>query len=1375
MRLRLMTGLACTLFGIVALGGEALILDQKWRIQPATKSSIPPDPKRWGSTNAAEWRWGGIDNKGSDWAKIDRKTVHSLWYEQTLALPAAWQGQRCFLDFRRIEGDALVFLNGAKVGELLRPGGEIEITAQAKPGADNQLHVFLTRDYTDISRNFEQDRLRHISRASEYGSIPLPNWPMGITAPVSLLARPRPAAIADAFVQTSVRRHELKIDVDLDAAEALAGLSLSAQVFDQDGALALSFAGPPVRVPAGRSTVTLASPWANPRLWELDGGYLYNVKLQLARGEQVIDQSAPFPFGFREVWTEGRKLVMNGHESRWRLGLRLFSGVNGLHLMRLMGFNASYVQANPSMWWRDWSETPVFDEAELAEMDRLGYAVMLPSPGVSCVRERLCQDEQTRRDFERETALHLRRYRNHPAVLAWTVGMNSYNPRDAISPQGMGRRYPPERLGSGQPQAIVTACAIVKRFDPTRLAYSHADGNLGDIATANLYPNFAPLQEREEWPLAWSQSGDMPYQMAEYGQPLTGNFWKGKRFLPTEYFAIDFGPRAYASETDSSLAATVPIGLATKNSFGIEYVGDMKVLGWKDYPLYRDFEEQIVRNTNRAYRSLGVNCGWAWWMFDGYGDPPGFNPKQGGAAFKRYSPLKEAITGRPAWADPNFDIYSQSNQPFLAYVGGHPVPIDKTHVFFPGEQIEKSLCTVWDGPGDAELKLAWSVPGTAVAGVVEVRLAAGDRKAMPIAFTAPQGDARQELAITLTGSCNGQPIPPDSFAFTVLPRPAPLALRARVALFDPAGKSGPWLEALGVKYTPIEEGASLANVELLIVGREALKAGAPVPWTAAAVQRGLKVLVLEQRPEVWRGFGFRSNEAMPRSAYIVDPANPVFAGLRDADLRYWRGSPDLLPEGRNQPAPTQHAPKWTNRHAVASSIPQIPRASGFVPLAAAEFDLDYAPLLEWRSGRGLVWYSAFDFSGRVGSDPAASLLAANVLCTLDAAAPEPTRRLAWSGGAAGQELLRRLNLDPVPWNVTLPPATTVLAVGADATLEPAAIEAFARAGGRVLLLAAPAARLQALGFAASPAKLQRAAWPDSASPWFRGLGPNLMRWREAIETATADGKVLAQKQIGTGVIVCCQLEPGLLPSVQSGDKERLEIAQTSLWRCQQLVARVLTNLGAEPVAAAADRLGFLDLGPRFEVLKHWNVLGPYHVEREDGEAMLSSKFPGEDMAIAGDSNPNVTFRTADGRALDWRPTVQADADGRVNLAKALQRESLSVAYVVTTVSSGSEREALLRLGCDWRMRVWVNGEEVFKTLQGGNRAAAYTVKVRLKKGENSIGMKVASGSKGHSFFADLGTESPAGAVALPDAAKGVSFYGGSASADEFDPYEYHYW
>lgn len=1353
------------LCGGALMAEDFMPLPTTWKIQPTPNSATPPKPESWKSSLAPA------------------KGLNSFWYQQSVALPQEWANRRIFLDFHRIEGDAIIFVNDQKVGELLRPGGEVEIGKQAKTGADNVVRVFVTRDYTDISRTFEQDRIRYICRNSTSGKVEMEKWGVGISGPVDLLSRPRPAGIASVVVDPSWRKKELAVELEIDADAPVDGLSATINIMDENGAKALSFEGKVPPVAAGRAKVRVASTWVDPHLWELDGGYLYTAEVRLFRNNSLLDAARPFQFGFREIWTEGRKMMMNGHETHWRLAFLHASSFGdaspkGMAFARLLGYNAGYIQDHPDLWWRGcgWApETPLFNRDLLAAADRAGFALMLPAPSVSHLGTAVFEDAAARNDFEREMDLHMRRYRNHPSVLSWVVGMNSVGfAKEAINAKNMGQREV-KRITSGQGKAVAVACEIARVHDPSRLAYSHADGNIGDIAGTCFYLNFAQLQEREEWPQAWAKSANMPYMMAECGQPFTANFWKGKRFLATEYFAMYFGDRAYAAETEANLAKTIDVGLTNKNGFGGSPAGL-----WNGYGMYWDFQELFVRNTNRAWRSYGLNGGWAYWSLGvGYGQPAKDD------AFESM----ELITTKPPWASPNFDIERQANQPLLAYIAGAGSHTDKTHTFYAGETVAKSVALAWDGPGRVRIDSAWTVKSADGAVLASGKLAAdlttGDIKELPFSFVAPKVTARTDFLIELKTSQDGKPVDADVFAFTTFPRADALKLRAKIALYDPEGKSATWLKAIGVNVVLLNTGDKAEGFDLLIVGREAIAQNTDLPYTKDDVGRGLKVLVLEQLPGVWRGLGFRGNEAMPRRVFPSGANCPVMDGLAVSDLADWRGSSDLLPEGVNQVSETKHVMKWTNTHAVASSMPQIPRAVGFTPLLSAEFDLDYSPLLEWRFGKGVVLFSALDFTGRVGVDPAATTLARNVLAYVDAIAPDLTRRVVCSGDQDAIDLLRRLGVNAAPAAQLDDPAGTILVV-AGAGPAQQEVEKFAAAGGRVFFLPQSPERLAAYGLKTQRLSLRKA--PAEGDRSFRNIGPGLLRWRDALalEAFQPEGQppgimvlaggIAATRTVGKGVLFFSQVSPLLLSAKYAEDKDRAEAVGLSVIRLEQLLARLLGNLGAGPSDRIATRVSTcIDSGSQFITLKNWNVLGPYRVDHNDGEAMLNTKYAAEDMAMAGDTNPNITFPNPNGKAFDWRDSVNADRNGFVNLGAFYKLEDKAVAYVATTFASETDRNAVLRVGCDWRMKIWVNGKEVFRTLDGKNMPGAYHVKVALKKGENAISFKVGSGSRGFGFYADITKEVASAKVRdLPELKK-ISLYADRPLEDEFDPYFFTYW
>ncbi|WP_043585783.1 hypothetical protein [Geminisphaera colitermitum] len=1376
-------------------------LPRVWKVQPATSPEVAPAVADWGNSATGSWK-DGVSRQGTSWQSAGLRDIHSLWFEQEITLPADWRGKSLAADFRRIEGDAIIFLNGHRVAELLRPGGEIDLTQFADFGGRNTLRVYLTRNYTGISRNYEQDVLRHYVRTRQ--KLPMTDWGLGITAPVTLTARSATAAVTDIFVKTSWRKKQLAIEIEIAAGQPAQNVRATATIYDAGNKTVLTLSSDPLTLPPGRSVHTLSAPWADPIPWELDQPTLYTAKIRLEAAGTPIDAPPPVTFGFREIWTEGNQLLMNGHPSRWRLTEIYGANKHGLSLYRLLGYNVGQIQPHGDLWWcgRWASETPIFDEELLSEMDRLGMGVTLPVPSVSYLRENF-HKEGVAQAYERETAYHLKKYRNHPSILAWVVAINSYVPKNAIEPEKMGIR---ETNPRGQAKVINDAVAILHKQDSTRLAFAHADGSTGDISTANTYLNFVPLQEREEWPKAWATQGDMPYSAVEFGAPFSANYWKGKQFLLTEYLAMYLGDQAYLDEKEDALKNTIDYALLNQNGFGKWGKIDLSL-----YPKYNDFLGFFVRNTNRAWRTWGINAGWLYWLIgERYGHP---NLTLDVDAYEKlnYNFLTAPLTEKPSWANANFDIFQQANQPLLVYLAGAPVFTDKTHAFHAGENVKKQIATIWDGAVPTTVTAKWILKNTAQGGSIlatgseKITLATGEIRLTPFSIDLPKDISRRTpLSLELTAAQDGKIVAQDTLTIEVFPPAAPLTPPLRIALHDPRGKSAADLKKLGINPRLWTPGSSPLppppDIDLLIIGREAIIPGEPLPWRAADIRDGLRVLVLEQHPLAWRSLGFDTIETMPRHIFARDQTSPLFNGLEAADLINWRGSPDLLPEGEqvvSSDAP--HAPKWTNRHAVASVALRTPQVAGFTPLAEAEFDLAYSPLLQWRDGKGHIYFSTLDFSKRIGIDPAATLLARNLIetaatTTANATSTRPVYSLI---GDEDKTLLNKLGIEAINGFPTSEDAATnaLLIVGRDATTTPATAErihAFANAGGTVLHLDRLATELNTAGLRTSTRTVYRAV-PDASAPLLRGIGPNLLRWQDALkvnaftpdnDNASAQTRVLAdglilERRIGQGRKIYLQVHPSMLENRHANDSDRREATQLSVQRLHRLIAQLLTNLGATPSPAISSRLAIAPKAPSMSTLGSWRVMGPQHTAQTRAARILGETFPGEWVAIQGAENPNTLHKRADGATLDWRRTIEARKDGFVDLAEALGGAKHGhVAYATRAISSDRDQTVTLLLGVDYWMQVWVNGRSILKVdeAHGTPVPNAFKVKVPLKKGKNIITLKVASGTNGFGFWCQLQTDDDAPtAAAAPgqDAVPNVKFY--TDPFRIFDPYLFTYW
>jgi beta-galactosidase len=1366
-------------------GGEfrsSVELPRSWKVQPATNPATPPVEGDWGNTGSGSWK-DGASRQGTRWQSANVREVHSLWLEQDITVPAAWRGKCVTADFRRIEGDAIIFLNGRRVTELLRPGGEVDLTEFVTFGGRNILRVYATRDYTGISRNYEQDVLRYHVRTRQ--RLPMGDWGLGITAPVTLITRSATAALTDVFVVPSWRKKELGLEVEIAAGRPVQNVRATATVYDADGKPVLTLASQPLSLEAGRSVHTFTAPWANPIPWELDQPYLYTVEVRLEAAGQAVDGLPPVTFGFREIWSEGNQLLMNGHPSRWRLTEIYGANKHGLSIYRLLGYNVGQIQPHGDLWWcGNWAaETPVFNEEVLDELDRLGMGVTLPAPSVSYLRENFTK-AGIAEAYEREVGYHLKKYRNHPSVLAWVVAMNSYVPQSAVEPEKMGVR---ETNPKGQAKVINDAVAIVHKWDPTRLAFAHADGSTGDIATANTYLNFAPLQEREEWPQAWASHGNMPYSAVEFGAPYSANYWKGRQFLLTEYLAMYLGDQAYLDEKEEGLKKTIDHAMLTKRTpHGVWGKVDLGA-----YPRYWDFLTLFTRNTNRSWRTWGINAGWLYWLIqERYGHPTRTKDVSSYEDLN-YKFLTEPLAGKPEWAGPNWDVFKQANQPLLVYLAGGPLHTDKTHAYYAGETVAKQIAAVWDGSAPTSVMAKWSLKDdggrTLASGRETLALTAGEILLRPITVELPKDVTRRTaFTLELTATQEGGPVIEDRFALEVFPRPAPLATTARLALHDPRGKSADGLKALGLNPRAWKPGDGFADVDVLIVGREALTPGDPLPYSAADIRNGLRVVILEQLPLAWRSLGFETIETMPRQVFMRDRASLLFTGLKPEDLINWRGSPDLLPEGRQMVSTdAPHAPKWTNRHAVASVALKTPHVAGFIPLIETEFDLAYTPLLQWREGKGSIYFSSLDFSGRLGTDPAATLLARNLMEVISAVLPAASKPVYYLGGDAGLARLGQLGIEATRGLPANTATDAILVVGSDPGTPPAdRINTFAQAGGTVLHLARPAQELQARGLHTVRRTVFRAA-PDAAAPILRGIGPNVLRWQDALEVdafasdnqpadthVLADGLLLEMKT-GRGREAFLQVVPSLFEGRYANDADKHEATQLSVLRLDRLLSQVLTNLGASPAPAVSQRLAISKKAPSISTLGSWRVLGPHISSKDKAPDIFSESLPGQWEAIRGAENPNTLHKRADGVVLDWRKTVEAGKNGFVDLGEALGGAKHGhLAYVTRNVDSDEDRTVTLRLGADYWLQVWVNGQSVLKVneVHGTPVPNAFTVRVPLKKGKNILTIKVASGSNGFGFWCQMrtGDSDP-----VEDDKPAVSFY--TPLFKNFDPYQFTYW
>ena len=1295
-------------------GREAATLAGKWGAAP----------KEWGKSNVV-WR-------------MFKSTV-----------PADWRGRRVRVE---IPGplhkcDAVVWVNGERAGDILRPGFEgVEAMRLVKFGEENEIKFCLTESGAETMRG-ETKAVTQLHHAKK--------GPAGENPRISAY----PAAfISDVFANTSWRKKRCDFEVEIDGGERGMGNGerhrLAVSVFD--AASNVVWKGEQkISLTNGINKAVVPMPWDEKIVaWELGRPALYTAKIDLAGGTGATGgtgDSFAVRFGFREVWREGKEIMMNGHKAHFRpVYPQGANNIPGLHFLQSIGFNTTFSG-------HSWDAVGISSQKTFDIHDETGMARYATVGDTICLgADVFHKDPAMREEFRRFTRIYHRQVRNHPSLVVGIIG-NMRKTDQGFNPETVGRRT----ASGDRADQLNLARDIHRESNPNILYFSHADGACADIDSGNVYFCWTPIQEQEEFLCQWATNGTMPWCAVEWFSPYTRDWFKKGVFLGTEYLAALYGGRAYAEESDAALAR-VAAATAGKGStgHGSKEGGELKT---KMLPLYWDMRRDWTWRVNSRSRALGLNGGNMWFnLGEAYGMPPWYTGK---SHLARYSAITNEIAGKPEWANEGYDLHQLGNKDFCGFIGGAPDFADRTHAYWAGEKIEKLLVFLWDGVGEKKVTAKWLVTtsetgvtietGDAKSHVPPVTLVSaaqisetikqGERVVAPILFTAPS--IKEKTSFKITATFSGEGIEPftDTFDFEVWPKEEECKVESEkckvVELIDPSGEGGKVLDALGVKYRKIASVAELpADATHLVIGRDALEKN-KLDSLAPRVAAGLRVFIMRQTPETWQRMGFRVQDLMEREVFARDPAFDV---LTDDALRYWRGTPDYpnAPFGRVMRHATQRGPRGTRRHTVAGLLLQTPERVGYLPLIVGGFDLNYSALLRFvpcdaaavsskPPYRGDITYCTLDFENRVGIDPAATETAKAVF----------------------EEFFAAKNAK-------------------DSKIE---------------LLVCDEARAKAEGFAVGEeTTILRAEIPKCAA--FRGVGLGDVRWPSGLKIrplrgdgATPDGTFAVKRLADGTTLVFSQIPEGQLAARAASRDQKAEFSTANAerldeGRVRRLYARLRTNCSRRVAKSLREINKALHQAgaAAYEPLPALHLLGPFSAGKDSGKLMLDTVWSekGEAMAIAGDFDPNHEFPLPQGGTANWRPMLAPTAEGVYDFAAAQPVASFPVTYGQCVVERRAAGEAILKLGCDWRVKVWCNGEEVFRS-ESGARIPRFEIKLNLKAGENVLAFKVGAGSSGHKLIALLASEDAGTADDTDAELDAMTLYDDDVVG--FDPYEFHYW
>ena len=1042
---------------------ERLYLNSLWAVQSADSSDSAPDPDAWvyaplpmgigwytpvfQRDPATQDR---VQSREYNYSLLGGRAKSFFWYERQFVLPPDFRSGTLLLTFEYVVREATVYLNGQRLGRVDSARTTLDVTRRVKHGEPNRLDVLL---YTTVSPG-----------------ISVRNG-VGIAGDIYLERHRHEPIIQDVWVKHASGldgRFEVQVECKPPRGRAL---TLELECLDSDGRIAARTEG----AVAGEVT-TLSGACRSFKPWSPDAPNLFTLKLRCVREGTVVDERRK-RFGFRTFEIRNARFMLNGQVLRLRAAHATNQGhvVEPARLRELKryGHNSIFMHAGSYGY-----NGPLFDK--LDEAGLVAFAPMdrsWPAP---------------------KTVAEVRRCRSHPCVLGYVsdqfgqLSVNGYS----HNPFSVSDTYYPESAPAVKMYEFLRRRAdLFRSLDPTRPYFPHATGNFeGSFRSTNHYPTFdLNLLDHMMYYAPWAERADpqLPYHLYECGVYA----------LPPDILHPEH---------------SFPVLDGRRVTRRLSYECASRYIGTRAFDTWRDWEAMMMRASVRGFRTCGIDGFTPWVGGDVFLAPCNTRRAQdiedNRALSHRYFllPYREtwddgwmrmnswyySLRGQALWQWPArygqgslerkrsmfTDIYENDMQPLFAYIAGPPRDVFALeHNYYAGETIEKQIVAINDteGPERVALEVAFTLGSAAAEKSLTLNLRQGEIHRHTVSFVAPPVEHRTKGRLRLIYSGRDGRKREDSFAVTVFPphRPprwAELAAGKRLAVAI-APEQRPLIAEMGLQCQAVSLERDLPEgLDLLIVERNALTKKTRPDALTRFIEAGGQALVLEQTEGSL--LDWRLRERRLEAAFIADRRHPIVAGLEDEDLAYFRGPARIVPREKRPSRFYRHnqstaldTPHLTNEGLVASYVFQKPCYGDFHPILVAGYDLEEAPLIEMRSGRGRVIFCQIDVTDRYGLDPAATRLVDNLVKYLLQTQPNPRQpAVAYVGGPRGRAFLDRLGIrhdEPQPGDQAL------LVVGDAATPDRSQIE------GRARVVVLPFSDYLPQGLTAKRVRIQKNDYP----------------------------------------------------------------------------------------------------------------------------------------------------------------------------------------------------------------------------------------------------------------------------------------------------------
>jgi beta-galactosidase len=332
------------------------------------------------------------------------------WYRKSFLLPENSRARYFTIMFDGAMSNAKVWLNGHELGQ--RPYGyssfAFDLTPYLHFGSEGNVIAVCLAPEEHSSRWYPGAGIYRNVWLDVTGPVHVAEWGTYVTTPT----------VSDSKATVSVRT---EIGNRLGRESAIV---LHTSVLDESGKVVTETRSEVTQISAGASrTVAGELTISKPQLWDIDRPYLYTLVSEVLEGSRAVDHYST-PFGVRTVaFDRERGFVLNGktrklhgvclHHDLGALGAAVNRRATErqLEIMKSAGVNAVRTSHNPP-------------SPELLEFcDRLGLVVMDEAFDMWRIAKvpngySKYYDEWS----ERDARDMVRRDRNHPSVILWSIG-----------------------------------------------------------------------------------------------------------------------------------------------------------------------------------------------------------------------------------------------------------------------------------------------------------------------------------------------------------------------------------------------------------------------------------------------------------------------------------------------------------------------------------------------------------------------------------------------------------------------------------------------------------------------------------------------------------------------------------------------------------------------------------------------------------------------------------------------------------------------------------------------------------------------------------------------------------------------------------------